>query len=174
MLNYFSTTSCISRSTHLNRATELPITLHRDRVIHGVLALQLQEEHSRILRFLHIQHVLHVEIVPHEYTLARIPEASFERKTRDPGTVRNRTVFVVQRDQLGFRAEGHIRVHLDDRTRPGQTKKFIQKPPKERSVGDPRKCSFRRLPEEHRRCRLVRPDHQIWVDIAVEVETAGH
>lgn len=81
--------------THLDCATELNIALDRDRMIHRISAFQLQEEQSRILRLLHIEHVLYVEIVPRKNTLSRVLEARLERETRDSGMIRERAQFIV-------------------------------------------------------------------------------
>lgn len=85
-------------------------------MIHHVSAFQFQEEQSRIFRLLHIEYILYIEIVPHEDTVSRVFEASPKRETRDSGLIRKRAVPVVQGDQLGFRVEDHVGIHLDHRS----------------------------------------------------------
>lgn len=85
-------------------------------MIHRVSAFQFQEEQSRIFRLLYVEYVLYIEIVPHEDTVSRESEASPKRETCDSGVIRKRAVSVIQRDQFGFRIEGHVRVHLDHRS----------------------------------------------------------
>lgn len=141
-------------------------------MIHCVPALQLQEKQSRILRLLHVEHVLYVKIVPGKDTFACVFEASSEWKTRDSGVVGERAVSGVQRDQLGLGIESHVRVHLDHGSRSEKYKARAQNSTPFVSFFDQKEC--RRLPKEHRRRRLVSTDDQVRIDVAVEVETTGY